>query len=214
MVPVHASARYPTALGITFLLFAQPCRWIRLALAEFVKLQYGFTDLVIAMVIAIIVSKGQEILPGSAVFFLLRHLVFLFQQIFKDIPFHQGHFLIAAQTELRIHIDGVDILSDDTLAERMEGTDGCTGKQDLLTFQPGCRLALFRLLQGFPQSLVDALAHLAAAAFVNVTTSISSTLHSCARICEMMRATSTRVLPEPAAAATSIFLCRVLMAFS
>ena len=52
-----------------------------------------------------------------------------------------------------------------------------------------------------------------AAAFVNVTTSISSTLHSRARSCAMMRSTSTRVLPEPAAAATRMLRWRASIAF-
>ena len=72
----------------------------------------------------------------------------------------------------------------------------------------GCSAILFLIADASLSFISEA------AAFVNVTTSISSTLALPSRMILIMRSISTEVLPEPAAADTSTDLSSVFIAFS
>ena len=138
----------------------QPGLWKRLALAEMIQLQYGFIERLSIMIAAISIHKGNEILPGRQIFSLFRSFIFLFQQFFHRIALQQDHFLIRGQTELRIDIDRLDMLTDDLLAERMECADIGPCQQYHLPLQTGSQSGVLHLLQFRLQGRLDALTHL------------------------------------------------------
>ena len=130
---------------IALLLLAQPRLREGLALAEAVELQHGIVDSLIAVVVAIVVDELEKILPPGLPILILWHLVGGLEQFLQDIAAHQDHLLVAGQTKLRVHIDGVDVLADDLLAEGVERADRGAGQQDNLALEPfGCR-AVIRL---------------------------------------------------------------------
>ena len=116
-----------------------------MALAEAVELQHGIVDSLIAVVVAVVVDELEKILPPGPPRLILWHLVGGLEQFLQDVAAHQDHLLVAGQTKLRVHIDGVDVLADDLLAEGVERADRGAGQQDNLALEPfGCR-AVIRL---------------------------------------------------------------------
>ena len=112
-----------------------------MALAEAVELQHGIVD----SLIAVVVDELEKILPPGPPRLILWHLVGGLEQFLQDVAAHQDHLLVAGQTKLRVHIDGVDVLADDLLAEGVERADRGAGQQDNLALEPfGCR-AVIRL---------------------------------------------------------------------
>ena len=138
---------------ISFCLLFEPGLRQGLALAEFIKAQNSLIDLIISVVIAIVIGKGQELLPlflGRQICFLrlktlpLRLMVVLLQQFLQHVPLHEHHFLLTGQAKLGIYVDSLDILADDALAEDMEGADGSPRQQDALPVQPAYFLRRLR----------------------------------------------------------------------
>ena len=123
------------------------------------QVEYGFFYLVVALLIAVIVHKGNKLLPSRQLFCCQRPLIFIFQQGFERVVFQQDELLLTGQAEFGVHVQGFDMLAYKPLAEGMEGADISPGQEYHLPFQPGC-LFLFGRGRQFPgQRPFNAFAH-------------------------------------------------------
>ena len=143
------SRRKPERMGkvspIFFLLAHQPFFREGLALGKIMQLQHGCLDFFIAFFVAVIVHKGNEILPLRHFIRFYRALVFFFQQGFQSVVFEQHQFLLTGQTELGVYINRFDMLTDKPLTEGMEGADIRPGQKHHLPFKAGSHLLVGNL---------------------------------------------------------------------
>ena len=119
----------------------------------------SFFYFLVPLFIAVIVHKGNKLLPCRQLFGFQRTLVFFFQQGFQGVVFQQDKLLFTGQTEFRVYVQCLDMLANQPLAEGMEGADIRPREQHHLSFQLGGSFGIRGCCYFFFQRSFNAFAH-------------------------------------------------------